>query len=267
MGENCFDQVKDLIPIPNPSVSGAPTYAPTAAPPSPLTDWTCSFPPQAYAQLCGGFSTLGCCWANDLTILEQNPKQPVFIPPCVMDYLSNKCPTLPSSTYFCTTGLISDVGTINAQITLNLTLPTKLPNLYIKNSDLQFRTILATPLDYLAVNIQIISFRYYDANDNLIVTKDISTAASGIFDFGIVVAYIDNITLATNALFVDGPGYEAVLQGIYQTAPTNIHVVVQDSVYYKADPFIFPDNSSMKLGCSFVFALFLATCLSLTFVF
>lgn len=71
--------------------------------PSPLFDYSCSLPDQAYANMCVQFSVLECCFANQLTVLEQTLNQ--MYAPCVMNRLS-QCPIPVFTDTFCSEGTL-----------------------------------------------------------------------------------------------------------------------------------------------------------------
>jgi hypothetical protein len=205
------------------------------------------------------FSSYGCCWANDLAIFEQTLN--IMMPPCMMNYFADNCPNLSPATFFCTSGMISDVGTIDASVLMNTTLQFGLPNMYNSQSVLNLRAVLASPLGYSPLNVLIKSFQYYDSNFDPITTSAISTAAAGIFNYGVVVPYITNVTLAEKALFLSGDTYESAIKSVYKNP--NIRVVEQASIYYKAEPFEIENGSTSSVIYSTVFISLVACILSL----
>lgn len=72
------------------------------------------------AGLCAQFSKYQCCAANDVTMYQQaqtNASNVAIFPPCLLSYLTNKCPTVNLQDY-CQNGSIASTATLTASTTI-----------------------------------------------------------------------------------------------------------------------------------------------------
>mmetsp|Transcript_26194 Transcript_26194/g.38801 ORF Transcript_26194/g.38801 Transcript_26194/m.38801 type:complete len:434 (-) Transcript_26194:190-1491(-) len=216
--DNCVDLLTDLVPnISDPSQS-------------PLFDYSCSFPDEAYVLLCNEFESMKCCFGNQLTILEQTFN--MMYAPCAMDRLS-KCPMMDVSS-FCSEGTLTDLGNVQTTIAMNISYSQGLPDMSNETSVLIFRSVLGGAVGLLPTEVAILSYQYY--NNTLLPTSNIESAVSGTFTYMVIMASTTNSSWNSVVEQLDTPEYEGAIAQTYNTDPSNVVVTVGDYDYYTADP-------------------------------
>lgn len=206
-GNNCFDMLKQLMPIdfsPTPAPTAAPAGTPTPAPPpNPLFDYTCPYPSTVYQNFCGAFASFKCCYGNEISMLEQTFNK--LVAPCVQNNMKAICPTVDPEVY-CTFGSKGSVGTSPALVRMNISRAEGLPNMYSENEVMNFRSITTQPLMLSPLTAMVTSFVYYNG-DTPIVGSDITGATSADFNLLITQQWSSNATWANIVTQMGAPSY------------------------------------------------------------
>lgn len=202
------------------------------------------------------FAQQGCCYANQISIVEQTPTSDTsftILPTCVARYLTVRCPTISLSNNFCVNGTNSNTSIVSGYVTITATSPV-LPNAYNKNSILNLQGVIAATLSantgagfqvLNALNIEISNYEYYNAT-NMISSpdaipdadfSDYSDALSGKFFFNVVQVYTDPSVAAANEAFINTPYFSGGIATGYNLNAADVSAAGTSNNFYVAERF------------------------------
>ena len=227
------------------------------------------------------FQAQGCCFGNQVTIIEQSPPNNytfTLLPPCVARYLSINCPNVSLSASYCTTGMNSDTTISQGMITFNKVpvgsaaykTPPGLPSVYSEQSILVLQGVISTALlstynsaNYpykqilLPLNIEISNYMYYNGttpltpSDGIAYTNksDYLDANRAVFYFNVVTVYGNVTKMNYNTQFLSSPYFMGAITTAYGLTPNPVSPPIITSatgvgINYESDTFNTAHNTA-----------------------
>ena len=245
------------------SVYGLHRYSVYNPNPSPYTSYPLSNPfltpnaPSNPSYLPVVFAQQGCCYANQISIVEQTPTSNtsyVVLPPCVARYLTLQCPVISLSDSFCVNGTNSNTSIVSGYVTSAAT-PITLPDMYVKNSVLNLQGVIAATLAantgagfqvMNALNIEISNYEYYNSTGQMISSAvglpdvnltDYTDAVSGKFFFNVVQVYGSVSVGASNEAFINSPYFSGGIATGYGLDSSLVTAAATTNNFYVAERF------------------------------
>jgi len=244
----------------------------------------------ALVVLCDKVSPFGCCYGTQIALYNQNQlnaSAPSIYPPCLLRYISQKCPAVDASVV-CGSGARANVSTItgivNIKPTTSVAHSTTLPNMYDTLSVLTLQGVLTAALTTLLpsynlplfglnytrpLQVEITNYTYYNATgqvsstDGLLLTPpdaDFLAADRGKFTFVFVLANVDSATAVVIQHIINSAAFSKIVQA----AGPYVSAIASSSMTpgtYLAEPYpTYPDeesesDSSASVGAWLVVAM------------
>lgn len=233
------------------------------------------------------FQSFGCCYANQVTIIEQSAKgnttnDITLYPPCVQRYMAINCPQISLSNNYCQNGTNVNV-TISQGYVKFASIPTKLgglPNMYSETSILTLQQVIVqallqtsnpantpTPQILFATNVQITNYTYYNGTVALTPSNGLSVAdhsdytdaTNAEFWFNLVTVYGSETASKYNDIFIASQGFYGYVAVAYYGAPISVtSTTTHPNYFYAAEQFPLHPNT----GSSYSFNIYITiTCI------